>query len=47
MIARRMFTREASVMPTTLIAHSSAITPIPKMMSPGEVLSTGKNSPPM
>ena len=27
----------ASLTPTTLIAHSTTITPIPKMMSPGEV----------
>ena len=46
-IARPMFSAAASLTPTTLIEHSNATTPIPKMMSPGEVFSTGQNRPPM
>ena len=45
--ARMMLSRAASLTPTTLIADSTTITPIPKMTSPGEVFSAGQNSPPM
>ena len=35
--ASTTFRPAASLTPTTLIAHSTAITPMPKTMSPGEV----------
>ena len=45
-MARPTLSAAASVTPTTLIAHSTTTTPIPKKMSPGDVFRKGKNSPP-
>ncbi len=46
MTASRMLTPVDSLAPNTLIAASTAITPQPKMMSPGEERSGSQNSPP-
>ena len=45
--ASRMLTPADSLTPITLIAASTAMTPAPKMMSPGAERSGSQNSPPM
>ena len=45
--ASRTLTPADSLTPKTLIAASTAITPAPKMMSPGADRSGSQNSPPM